>query len=101
MSDAARRLLAVCSVFRGGINLDIIETVCAEAVDLGLPILDALAELVDQSLLSQGSVSATVPRYTMLETVREFATYPLPESPCRRVCLPSWRSVIVLPSRPG
>ena len=73
LSEGARRLLAACSVFRGGINLDIIETVCAAAVDLGVPILDALAELVDQNLLSQGSVSTTVPRYTMLETVREFA----------------------------
>ena len=79
LSEGARRLLAACSVFRGGINLDIIETVCAEAVDLGVPILDALAELVDQSLLSQGSVSTTVPRYTMLETVREFAAEQLAE----------------------
>jgi predicted ATPase/DNA-binding CsgD family transcriptional regulator len=79
LSEGARRLLAACSVFRGGINLDIIDTVCAEAVDLGVPILDALAELVDQSLLSQGSVSTTVPRYTMLETVREFAAEQLAE----------------------
>jgi predicted ATPase len=79
LSEGARRLLAACSVFRGGINLDIIETVCAEAIDLGVPILDALAELVDQSLLTQGSVSAIVPRYTMLETVREFAAEQLAE----------------------
>jgi predicted ATPase/DNA-binding CsgD family transcriptional regulator len=79
LSEGARRLLAACSVFRGGVNLDIIETVCAEAVDLGVPILDALAELVDQSLLSQGSAPTTVPRYTMLETVREFAAEQLAE----------------------
>ena len=81
LSEAARRLFAVCSVFRGGINLDILETVCAEALDLGVPILDPLAELVDQSLLSQASVSTTVPRYTMLETVREFAAEQLAGCP--------------------
>ena len=73
LSEGARRLLAACSVFRGGINLEMIETVCAEAMDLGVPILDSLAELVDQSLLSQAPTSMTLPRYTMLETVREFA----------------------------
>jgi predicted ATPase/DNA-binding CsgD family transcriptional regulator len=73
LSEAARRLLAVCSVFRGGISLDILETACAEAVHLGVPILDPLVELVDHSLLYQESMSTTVPRYTMLETVREFA----------------------------
>ena len=73
LSEAARRLLAVCSVFTGGISLDILETVCAEALHLGVPILDPLVELVDQSLLYQASMSTTVPRYTMLETVREFA----------------------------
>jgi predicted ATPase/DNA-binding CsgD family transcriptional regulator len=73
LSEAARRLLAVCSVFRGGISLDILETVCAEALRLGVPILDPLVELVDHSLLYQASMSTTAPRYTMLETVREFA----------------------------
>jgi len=36
LSEGARRLLAACSVFRGGINLEMIETVCAEAMDLGV-----------------------------------------------------------------
>ena len=35
--------------------------------------LDTLQELVDQSLLRLASSSAAVPRYAMLETVREFA----------------------------
>ena len=34
LSEAARRLLAVCSVFRGGIDLAVLEAVCAAAVDL-------------------------------------------------------------------
>ena len=73
LSEPARRLLAVCSVFRGGIGLDQIEVVCARVLRLGVPVLDALQELVDQSLLRLAGSSVAVPRYAMLETVREFA----------------------------
>ncbi len=73
LSEGARRLLAAASVFRGGISLDSIEAVCAKALDLGVPVLDALQELVDHSLLRLAAPSAPVPRYAMLETVREFA----------------------------
>jgi predicted ATPase/DNA-binding CsgD family transcriptional regulator len=83
LSEPARRLLAACSVFRGGIGLDHIEAVCARGLRLGVPVLDALQELADQSLLRLGSSSAAAPRYAMLETVREFAVEQLgglPES---------------------
>ena len=73
LSDAARRLLAAASVFRGGISLESIEAVCAETLHLGVPVLDALQELADHSLLRLAVPSAPVPRYAMLETVREFA----------------------------
>jgi len=73
LSEAARRLLAAASVFRGGISLESIEAVCAEALYLGMPVLDVLQELVDHSLLRLVIPSAPVPRYAMLETVREFA----------------------------
>jgi predicted ATPase/DNA-binding CsgD family transcriptional regulator len=73
LSEPSRRLLAVCSVFRGGIGLEYIEAVCARALRLGVPVLDALQELVDQSLLRLASSSVAGPRYAMLETVREFA----------------------------
>lgn len=35
----------------GGASLEAIEAVCGAAVDIGLPVLDGLQELVDQSLL--------------------------------------------------
>jgi predicted ATPase/DNA-binding CsgD family transcriptional regulator len=73
LGEAARRLLAACSVFRGGIGLDHVEAVCARALRLDVPVLHALQELVDQSLLRLAGSPAAVPRYAMLETVREFA----------------------------
>ncbi|PVG84532.1 hypothetical protein DDE18_02710 [Nocardioides gansuensis] len=73
LSPAARRLLASCSVFRGGIALEHIEAVGAQALDLGVPVLEAVQELVDQSLLRPATSSLPAPRYAMLETVREYA----------------------------
>jgi predicted ATPase/DNA-binding CsgD family transcriptional regulator len=82
LSEAARRLLAVCSVFRGGIDLPILEAVCAAAFDLRVSVLDALTELVDHSLLRRAdTTSASAPRFAMLETVREFAAERLREVP--------------------
>jgi len=80
LNDDARRLLAVLAVFRGGAALADLESVCAASVDLGVPVLDALQELLDQSLLRLSSGSEQ-PRYTMLETVREFAAEQLAERP--------------------
>jgi predicted ATPase/DNA-binding CsgD family transcriptional regulator len=73
LGEPARRLLAACSVFRGGIGLEHIEAVCASTLRLGVPVLDAVNELVDQSLLRLASSSAAVSRYAILETVRDFA----------------------------
>jgi predicted ATPase len=72
LTEGARRLLAMCSVFAGGASLEVIETVCDAAVDIGLPVLDGVAELVDQSLLRQVPRPGPV-RYAMLETIREYA----------------------------
>jgi predicted ATPase/DNA-binding CsgD family transcriptional regulator len=82
LSDSARQLLAACSVFRGGIALVVIECVCAEAVGLRIPVLDAAGELVDHSLLRQAAPApGGGPRLAMLETVREFAAERLAELP--------------------
>ena len=77
LTEGARRLLATCSVFAGGASLEVIETVCGAAVDIGRPVLDGLQELVDQSLLRP------VPpgRFVMLETIREFAAERLDAMP--------------------
>jgi predicted ATPase/DNA-binding CsgD family transcriptional regulator len=74
LTERARRLLAVCSVFRGGVDLALLESVCAESFGRGVPVLDDLTELVDQSLLRPSdSALPSLPRFGMLDTVREFA----------------------------
>jgi predicted ATPase/DNA-binding CsgD family transcriptional regulator len=79
LGEQARGLLAACSVFRGGVPLDVIESVCAEA-HAGMAVLDGLQELVDHSLLRQLPVPGP-PRYLMLETIREFAAERLAGTP--------------------
>ena len=82
LSEPAKQLLAVCSVFRGGIDLAVLETVCAAVVDPRASVLEALAELVDHSLLRRVDPrSGSVARFAMLETVREFATERLAQLP--------------------
>jgi non-specific serine/threonine protein kinase len=87
LSDSARQLLAACSVFRGGIALNVAESVCADAAGLRIHVLDAAGELVDHSLLRQAAPApGGRPRFAMLETVREFAAERLAELPvCERV----------------
>jgi predicted ATPase/DNA-binding CsgD family transcriptional regulator len=82
LSEGASRLLATCSVFAGGASLEIVEAVCAAAVDIGRPVLDGLQELVDQSLLRQVvSPGRSAVRYAMLETIREYGAERLDAMP--------------------
>ena len=68
-----RRLLARLSVFAGGCDLDAADVVCGPADELGVDVLDGLADLVEQSLV-KGSPTEDGTRFTMLETVRAFAS---------------------------
>ena len=85
LGASAGRLLAVSSVFRGGISLEGAESVCAAAIDLGVEVLDGLEELVDQSLLRRigGFAGPGGPRFGMLFMVREYAAERLAEMPER------------------
>jgi predicted ATPase len=80
LTDGAKQLLAACSVFAGGTGLELIEIVCGDGTNAGLPVLDGLAELVEQNLLRQmHAARPSAARYMMLETIREYATERLDE----------------------
>lgn len=63
-----QQLFEQLSVFSGTFGLEEAESVCRSDAD----IVDGMSELVDQSLLRQGSTSG-LPRYRMLTVIREFA----------------------------
>jgi predicted ATPase/class 3 adenylate cyclase len=71
LEDPDRALFAGLSVFVGGAGLEAIERVCAE--DVSGDVLDALASLVEKSLVRQTEGAGGEPRFGMLETIREFA----------------------------
>ena len=71
LDESDRALFACLSVFVGGAALESIEQVCGG--ELTGELLDALASLVEKSLVRQSEGGAGEPRFGMLETIREFA----------------------------
>jgi len=73
-----RSLFARLTVFAGGWTLEAAEAVC----DVGkeAEVLQHMSALVDQSLVQQQATIQHEPRFTMLETVREYALERLEES---------------------
>jgi predicted ATPase len=68
------------SVFAGGCVLSAAESVCTAESDEPLSVLDTLASLLDKSLLQRGEQDGEEPRFTMLETLREYGLEALAES---------------------
>src|SRR5262249_9717308 len=60
-------------VFVGGCTLEAVAGVCYGLGDLTLDLLDGLTMLIDQSLLQQTLAPDGEVRFTMLETIREYA----------------------------
>jgi predicted ATPase len=84
LEEPERRLFARLAVFVGGCTLEAAEAVCGPDVDLGVDVLDAMASLVDKSLIRQQETSEGEPRFGMLETIREYALERLEADPNAR-----------------
>jgi predicted ATPase/class 3 adenylate cyclase len=79
LDEPERRLFARLSIFTGGWILESAEAVC-DPESLGLDVLDGLTSLVDQSLVRRTDAEAADPRFSMLETIREFGLEKLKEA---------------------
>ena len=75
LDDHERTLFARLGAFAGGYTLSSVEAVCNARGDLSVPVLDGLTSLLNKSLLKRhlGEDEEDEPRYSMLETVREYA----------------------------
>ena len=73
LSPAEQKLFRRLSVFVGGCNLEGVEAVCYTKSDLDVDLLDGMASLVDKSLLQQIEQANGESRFSMLETIREYA----------------------------
>ena len=79
LTEPTQALFHRLSVFVGGASFDVIQKVCAsplaDAAGGTDHVLDAITELVSQSLLRRADDGDTdEPRFTMLETIRLYAT---------------------------
>jgi predicted ATPase/class 3 adenylate cyclase len=72
LGEGERRLLWRLAVFVGGCNLEIAESVCGPAGDIGIDVLDGLTSLADQSLVRSEEIDGET-RFRQLDTIREFA----------------------------
>jgi predicted ATPase/DNA-binding CsgD family transcriptional regulator len=70
LNPEEQRLLRRLAVFVNGCTLAAAEAVAGSD---SLPVLDGLSALIDQSLLQQREQEDGEPRFTLLETIREYA----------------------------
>jgi predicted ATPase/DNA-binding winged helix-turn-helix (wHTH) protein len=80
LNGAEQRLFRRLAVFVGGCTLEAAEAVCNTRRDLGVEALEGLSSLVDKNLVQPVDRAQTELRFTMLETIREFALERLLES---------------------
>jgi predicted ATPase/class 3 adenylate cyclase len=78
LSDEERRLHSRLSVFMGGCTFETAERVASS--EGGLDLLEGIASLVDRSLLRESEGVGGEARFSMLETIREFAREQLAQS---------------------
>ena len=80
LTTGERKLFRSLAVFDGGCSLSAVEELCA-ATDVPGEILDCVEALLRNSLLQQDETVADVePRFSMLETVREYGMERLADS---------------------
>ena len=78
LGPAERALFGRLAVFAGGFSLEAAEAVCGPGMPEEMEVLEILASLVDNSLVvsrveASSDPGVDEPRFTMLETIREFA----------------------------
>jgi predicted ATPase/DNA-binding winged helix-turn-helix (wHTH) protein/predicted negative regulator of RcsB-dependent stress response len=73
LNEAEQKLFRRFAVFVGGCTLEGAEAVCNTGLDLGIDLFDGLSSLVDKNLIQRIDRFDSEARFTMLETIREYA----------------------------
>jgi tetratricopeptide (TPR) repeat protein len=76
-----QRLFRRLAVFVNGCTLEAVEAVCNATEDLGASVLDGMESLAGKSLIHQTQPPDGETRFTMLETIRDYAAERLGASP--------------------
>ena len=73
LNHGEQALFAQLGIFVGGCTLEAVEAVCVVANNSGVSVIEYLASLVDKSMLQHETRSDGEPRFTLLESLREYA----------------------------
>ena len=73
LNDAEQKLFRRLSAFIGGCTLEAAEAVCNTDGDIGIDLFDGLSSLLDKNLVVRVDPADVEARFTMLETIREYA----------------------------
>ena len=73
LSAAEQTLFRRLAVFSSGCTLESTEAVCNTRRDLEIPVLDGISSMVNQHLLQREEEKTAEGRFTMLQTIREYA----------------------------
>jgi predicted ATPase len=73
LDEAEQRLFSLLSVFAGGWDLEAAEGVCDLDEALGIEVLDGITALLDKSLIREEHDPRGEARYSMLESIHEYA----------------------------
>jgi len=72
LNEGEQKLFRRLSVFVGGCTLEAAEAVCNTNHDLGIDLFEGVSSLVDKNLVQHVEQAAAEPRFSMLETIREY-----------------------------
>jgi predicted ATPase/DNA-binding winged helix-turn-helix (wHTH) protein len=73
LNAGEQKLLRRFSVFSGGATLEAVEAVCNTALDLGIAVIEGLSSLLEKNLIQRVDRPDAEARFTMLQTIREYA----------------------------
>lgn len=73
LSEGEQRLFWRFSAFVGGATFEAAEAVCNTGQDMDIGVFEGLASLLDKNLIYRIENLDAEPRFTMLETIREYA----------------------------
>lgn len=73
LGEEEQKLFWRFAAFVGGATIEAAEAVCDIRLDLGMNILDGLISLLDKNLIQRVEQNQSQARFTMLETIREYA----------------------------
>ena len=73
LNEAEQKLFRRFAVFIGGATMEAAEAICNTGRDLGIDLFDGLSSLVDKNLVQHAERPGSDARFTMLETIREYA----------------------------